>query len=121
MLFHLKKLARQSLPLLVSYKIYDNWRLKRRFASGKIQTLHGATHSQRSLSESLAYIDEQIGDYLKYSGLSLEQFQGKRILELGFGDNVGASAFWIFVNDLAVGYGEDGNEQDDGQAHGDRP
>lgn len=43
------------------------------------------------MAESLCYIEAQFADYLKYSGLSPEQLHGKRVLELGFGDNLGVA------------------------------
>jgi SAM-dependent methyltransferase len=65
--------------------------MRRRFASGVIETEHGSSHRSKSLIESLSYIEEQFADYLVYSGLTPEQIEGKQILELGFGDNVGVA------------------------------
>jgi SAM-dependent methyltransferase len=65
--------------------------MRRRFASGVIETEHGSSHRSKSLIESLRYIEEQFADYLLYSGLTPEQIEGKQVLELGFGDNVGVA------------------------------
>src|SRR5437867_6239912 len=87
----MKQLVRKSKSLLIAFKIYQNWRMKRQFASGEIETDHGSTHSRKSLDESLSYIDEQFVDYLAYGQLTREQLRGTKILELGFGDNVGVA------------------------------
>jgi hypothetical protein len=39
----------------------------------------------------LQYINLQFEDYLTYSGLLYEQLKNKRVLELGYGDNVGVA------------------------------
>jgi hypothetical protein len=85
----LKTFARKSKTSIVAYKIFDNVRLRRKFKSGKIETQHGSTHKGKSTAESLDYISAQFADYLKYSGLSEQQLGGRRVLELGSGDNVG--------------------------------
>jgi len=93
----LKQLAKKSKNLIIAAKIVDNWRMKRRFAAGNTESLHGATHSLffTSISESLDYINVQFEDYLKYSGLTVDQLKGMRIFELGFGDNVGVALKFI--------------------------
>jgi len=93
----LKQLAKKSKTLIIAAKIYDNWRMKRRFQSGNTESLHGATHSLffKDISESLDYINVQFDDYLKYSGLSADQLKGIRVFELGFGDNVGVALKFI--------------------------
>lgn len=96
----LKKKATKSKTALVAYKIYHNWQFKRRFASGNTESLHGSTHSHIPLSDSLAYINAQFDDYLKYGELTPEELRGKRIFELGFGDNIG-----VALRFLAVGAG----------------
>lgn len=71
--------------------------MKRRFNSGNFESLHGSTHSTiiKHLSESIDYINVQFEDYLKYSGLRMEQLRGMKIFELGFGDNVGVALKFI--------------------------
>jgi SAM-dependent methyltransferase len=87
----LKTMATKSKTMLVAYKIYHNWQFKRRFASGNTESLHGSTHSHIPLSDSLAYINTQFDDYLRYGELTPERLRGKRIFELGFGDNIGVA------------------------------
>jgi len=87
----LLKLVRRSKTAIVAQKIHGNRKMKRRFASGDIETLHGSTHQTKTITESLAYIEEQFDDYLQYSGLKRDDLHDKRVLELGFGDNVGVA------------------------------
>src|SRR5918912_2338124 len=87
----LKSMATKSKTALVAYKIYHNWQFKRRFASGNTESLHGSTHSHIPTSESLAYIEAQFDDYMEYGRLAPEDLRGKRIFELGFGDNIGVA------------------------------
>jgi SAM-dependent methyltransferase len=87
----MKRWARKSKSLIIAYKIFQNWQMRRRFASGDAETEHGSTHSRKTLDESLRYIEEQFQDYLTYGQLSADQLRGKKILELGFGDNVGVA------------------------------
>ena len=95
----IKQLAKKSKNLIIAAKIYDNWRMKRRFQSGDTESLHGATHSLffKDISESIDYINVQFDDYLKYSGLSVDQLKGMRVFEVGFGDNVGVALKFIAV------------------------
>ncbi|MCU1266087.1 MAG: Methyltransferase type 12 [Acidobacteria bacterium] len=87
----MKRWARKSKTLIIVYKIFQNWRMRRRFVSGDAETEHGSTHSHKTLDESLSYIEEQFQDYLAYGQLTSDQLRGKKILELGFGDNVGVA------------------------------
>ena len=41
--------------------------------------------------ESVAYIETQFSDYLRYGSLASQSLAGKRVLELGFGDNLGVA------------------------------
>jgi hypothetical protein len=93
----LRRLAKESKNLIIAAKIVDNWKMKRRFAAGNTESLHGATHSLffTDISQSLDYIDIQVNDYLRYSGLTVDQLKGMRIFELGFGDNVGVALKFI--------------------------
>lgn len=87
----LAQLAKRSKTAIIAFKIYDNWRVKRAAAGGVAETLHGATHSHKSLEDSLRYISAQFDDYLQYGELTPESLRGLRVFELGFGDNVGVA------------------------------
>lgn len=86
-----KKLARRSKTAIIIYKLFDNRRLKKRVASGDIETSHGSTHFNQSVAKSLGYIQKQFADYIHYAGFPSESLKGKRILELGPGDNLGVA------------------------------
>jgi SAM-dependent methyltransferase len=51
----------------------------------------GSTHRPLRLSESLDYINSVFHDYLTYSSLSPAELRGRRVLELGPGDNHGVA------------------------------
>jgi hypothetical protein len=51
----------------------------------------GATHQSFSAAQSVEYIRKVFGDYLTYGGVSKEWIRGKRILEIGPGDNFGVA------------------------------
>ena len=51
----------------------------------------GATHHSLSAEQSVAYIQRVFGDYLTYGGVSKDWLRGKRILEIGPGDNLGVA------------------------------
>ncbi len=95
----IKGVLKKSKNAIIARKIYEDWALKRRFNSGNPESLHGSTHSTiiTSVDQSVNYILTQFEDYLQYSGLALEDLQGKRIFELGFGDNVGVALKFIAV------------------------
>lgn len=94
-----KKLARRSKTAIILYKVFDNRRLRKRVASGDIETTHGSTHLNQSLTNSLAYIEKQFADYINYAGLSV---QGKRILELGPGDSLGVALKFLAAGAASV-------------------
>ena len=93
----LREVAKKSRTAIIAHKIYENWRMKKKFDSGNFESLHGSTHSTiiKDLSESIDYINVQFDDYLTYSGLTVEQLRGMKIFELGFGDNVGVALRFI--------------------------
>ena len=84
-------MARKSKTAIICYRIYDNYRMRRRYSRGQIDASMGSTHSTKTIAESLAYIDQQYDDYKTYSGLVPKKFKDKRLLEMGCGDNVGVA------------------------------
>ena len=87
----IKQLAGRSKSLIILHRIVDNWQRRRAFQSGKTTTAYGSTHEFWSLEKSVAYINLVYREYLEYSGLTPEAFKGKRILEVGPGDNFGVA------------------------------
>jgi hypothetical protein len=98
----IKALARQSKTAIILFKIFDNWRMKRRINAGKIETVHGSTHLGHCLAESLIYIDKQFEDYLRYAGLTVDAVYDKKILELGPGDNLGVALKFLTAGAQSV-------------------
>ena len=97
-----KRLARRSRSAIIIYKIFDNRRLKKRIDSGDIETIHGSTHLNQSISDSLAYIEKQFSNHISYAGLSKHDLNGKRILELGPGDNLGVALKFLAAGAASV-------------------
>jgi len=95
MIGYIKEVARGSKSAIIAYKIYDNWRIKRKLSRGPVETSHGSTHLKMSTAESLSYIRTQFKDYLRYGGLTEADLAGKNLLELGCGDNVGLALRFI--------------------------
>ena len=87
----LKKIAGQSKTLIIAHRILDNWRRRRAFKSGNTITAYGSTHESWSLERSVTYINRVYDEYLEFAGLTPEALRGKRILEVGPGDNFGVA------------------------------
>jgi SAM-dependent methyltransferase len=87
----LRKRAARSKNLIVLYRIFDNWRRRRAFNAGHTANAYGSTHEFWELEKSVSYIDRVYSEYLEYSGLGPEMVRGKRILEVGPGDNFGVA------------------------------
>ena len=51
----------------------------------------GATHQSLSAAQSVEYLQRVFGDYLTYGDVSKDWLRGKRILEIGPGDNLGVA------------------------------
>lgn len=86
-----RRIVRSSRALTIARLLVDNWTVRRRTRSGKMECSTGATHRTLDLAGSLRYIDGVFEDYLTYSGLGRADLQGKRILELGPGDSLGVA------------------------------
>ena len=96
----LKEMAKKSKTAIIAYKLYDTWKVKRRFKQGDPETPDGSTHLKFNLDESLAYVNTQYDDYMKYGELSPASLRGKRVFELGFGDNVGVALKFLAVCEM---------------------
>ena len=92
MIERVKQLSRRSKTLVIAQNVYNNWRVSRRITSGNIEASYGSSHSRiPDLSDSVAYINATFEDYLRYADLSPEAIRGKRVLEIGHGDNLGVA------------------------------
>jgi len=102
MIPQVKKFAKRSKAMIITYHIYDNWQLKKQFNSGKVESSCGSTHSKIPLSESLDYINSVFNDYLKYSHIPTQVIRNKKILEIGSGDNFGVALKFLIAGALEV-------------------
>ena len=57
--------------------------------------LSGATHGRFDLNESLAYVRGVFDDYVRYSGEPSSSLAGKRVMEIGPGDNLGVGLLFL--------------------------
>jgi SAM-dependent methyltransferase len=87
----LKKIAGQSKTLIIVHRIFDNWRRRRAFKAGNTVSAYGSTHEFWNLEKSVSYIERVYREYLEYAGIGPEALRGKRILEVGPGDNFGVA------------------------------
>lgn len=87
----LKQVAGRSKTLIILHRIVDNWRRRRAFQAGQTVNAYGSTHEFWSLEKSVNYINQVYREYLEYSGLTLGAFRGRRVLEVGPGDNFGVA------------------------------
>src|SRR4051812_46966224 len=81
--------------LLVAMNIGRNGWARLRFALGQVESPNGATHRKFSLADSLAYIHRVYSDYLACAGILPAQLAGKRVLEIGPGDNLGVALRFV--------------------------
>lgn len=95
MLTTLRRRARRSKSVVIAYKIFDSWRRRRRHTQGDLLDTSGATHLGKPLEASVARIRAQFDDYVSYGGLTPEWLKGRRVLELGHGDNVGVALLFL--------------------------
>ncbi len=92
--------ARKS--VIIAKNIVHNWRSKFRQALGEMSSAIGATHAGRPVEESLEYIDRVYRDYVDYGGLTPDRIEGRRILEIGPGDNFGVALHFLADGAAAV-------------------
>ena len=89
------RLRRSKTAIVLSFTAYD----LRMWTAGlrtKAVTTGGSTHSRMvDVAASVDYIDRVFRDYLSYGGLDEADLAGKRVLELGPGDNFGVALRFI--------------------------
>jgi SAM-dependent methyltransferase len=87
--------ARARKSLIIVKHLVHNWRCRFRSALGETQSSIGSTHARKSVAESLDYVDRVYRDYVFYGNLTREHIEGRRILEIGAGDNFGVALQFI--------------------------
>jgi SAM-dependent methyltransferase len=94
----LKTIAKRSKWLVIPATIAKDQEARRAAERGVVPSTLGSTHDPLALDQSLGYINAVFDDYLTYGGLTPEGLRGKRVLELGPGDN-----FAVALRFLACG------------------
>lgn len=82
---------RRSKAVIIAKNIANNYRCRLRLALGKAGSSIGSSHVSKTLTQSLDYIDATYRDYVFYGKLSPAEIAGRRILEIGPGDNFGVA------------------------------
>src|SRR6185369_6960874 len=59
--------------------------------AGNTVSAYGSTHEFWSLEKSVDYIEKVYREYLEFAGIGPEALRGKRIFEVGPGDNFGVA------------------------------
>ena len=93
--------GRRSKSVIIAKNIANNLRCRLRLALGQAGSTIGSSHVGKTLTRSLDYIDATYRDYVFYGNLSSAEIAGKRILEVGAGDNFG-----VALEFLAAGAGK---------------
>lgn len=86
------KRNRSVLILLVGLKSYLE---RKKYYSGDISADHGSTTMRLPLASSIAYIRQVFADFNQYADLSPDRVAGKRMVELGPGDNLGIGLLYL--------------------------
>ena len=89
--FSLKQLK----SVVIAGHIVRNVQSRIRAAAGGSGASVGATHLGLDLQASLAYIRRVYDEYLKFGGLTEADLVGKRVLEIGPGDNLGVPLLFL--------------------------
>jgi len=90
-----RALAKRSKWIVVAATIGKDLQSRWAGRTGPAPSTDGSTHRSLALGESLAYIDSVLADYIDYGELAGEKLSGKRILELGPGDNHGVALGFV--------------------------
>lgn len=82
-------------PICIGLIALRSYMDRKKYYSGDISALGGATTVHRPLEESVAYIRASFEDFNRYAELSPERVFGKRMVELGPGDNLGIGLLYV--------------------------
>lgn len=85
------KIGQRPKWLIIATNVVDNYKRKILTKFGYLETAHGASHLALKMNESIYYIQKVFSDYLSYANLKPYEFVGKRVLEIGPGDNFGVA------------------------------
>lgn len=90
-----RKIIKRSKWALVGYTIAHSTMVRLRSSFGRFDSLSGSINLNRPVAETVRYIEQVYDDFLQYGGLSRDVIAGKRVVELGPGDNVGVGLKFI--------------------------
>jgi len=94
-LSHIRSVLKRFKIAVIIFHIIQNKRAKLKFQKGCVHTDSGMRHWDKETHESLRYIDETFKTYLEYADIGVNFLKGKRILEIGPGDNFGVALKFI--------------------------
>jgi len=89
MIGYLKRIATRNKWVVIAYAALSGVRTRRRFSGGNIASSGGSSHSHLTLEASVAYIEHVFDEYVKFGRLHKSDIEGRTVLELGVGDNIG--------------------------------
>ena len=73
----------------IAYIVASSTRNRARYSLGKISSFSGSTNHRTSVDHSVNYLRQVFADFCQYGKLKTEEIEGRTVLELGPGDNVG--------------------------------
>ncbi len=88
-------MLKRSRAIVIAGHLLRNLQSRIRSAVGSSGASVGATHMGLDLQSSLAYIRRVYDEYLRFGGLSEADLAGKRVLEIGPGDNLGVPLLFL--------------------------
>lgn len=91
----MRQLIKRSKWALVGYTIAHSYLVRKRFSAGKIESISGSTHMNVPTEKSVAYINRQFDDYIRYGRITPEYLAGKHVLEGGPGDSLGVCLLFL--------------------------
>jgi SAM-dependent methyltransferase len=83
----IRDLAKRRKWAVIPATIVKDQRARRAASKGVVASTLGSTHEPLSLGESVDYVNRVFDDYLTYGGMEPGDLRGRRVLELGPGDN----------------------------------
>jgi SAM-dependent methyltransferase len=86
-----KPIAKRSKWFVVATNVYQDLLRRTHLRADQIGQGEGPRRTAADVPRAIDAIDNTFDGYLRYSGLSADALHGKRVLELGPGDNIGVA------------------------------
>jgi SAM-dependent methyltransferase len=86
-----KPIAKRSKWFIVATNVYQDLLRQTHLRADQIGQGEGPRRTAADVPRAIAAIEKTFDGYLRYSGLSADSLYGKRVLELGPGDNIGVA------------------------------